>query len=121
MPVTYNDAGIAEVPIGGHGDIIRTGELFERSYDHIDECGNPRDWTNLEVESAIIYSPVSLASVQPISVDFGVPTEGTLTLSVASADMPAAGEYRYRIRVQPVGGGELRTLQDGRFTVGGAP
>ena len=122
MAVTYNEAGIAEVPIGGRTDIIRTGELFERSYDHTDECGQPRDWSNLEVQSAIVYDILTLATVEDIDVSFGGdPTLGVLTLTIAGTVMPAAGQYRYRIRVQPIGAGELRTLQEGRFTVGGAP
>lgn len=120
MAVTYNEAGIADVPIGGPTDIIRTGELFERSYDHSDSCGVPRDWTGLTAQSAVVYDPISLAVVANLVVDFGVdPTLGVLTLSLADADVPAAGQYRYRVRVTD--GTNLRTLQEGRFTVGGAP
>ena len=112
MAVTYNEAGIADVPIGGPTDLVRTGELFERSYDHDDSCGQPRDWTGLSVESAAVYDPITLATVATIAVDFGTPTEGILTLSIADASVPAAGEYRYRVRV--TNGANLRTALDMR-------
>ena len=122
MAVTFNEAGIANVPIGGFTDVIRTGELFERTFDHVDECGQPRDFSNLDIQSAIVFDALTLATVANMTASFGGdPTLGQLTLSVADADMPAAGQYMYRVRAQPTGSGTpLRTIQDGRFTVGEA-
>ena len=120
VPVTLTEAGIAKVPIGGFFDIVRTGEIFERTYAHVDECGTPRDFPNLAIESAIVFDPLSLVALASIAAAFGVdPTLGVLELSVPGGNMPAAGQYRYRVRATD--GINLRTIQDGRFTVGDSP
>lgn len=120
MPIVFSQAGIASIPIGGFADVIRTGELFDRQYDYQDEAGLARDFTGLTVDSAIVYDPLSLAPLATIAASFGVdPALGVLSLSVPGGDMPAAGQYRYRVRATD--GINLRTIQDGRFTVGGSP
>ena len=120
VPVTFSEAGIANVPIGGFTDIVRTGELFERTYDHVDECGDPRDFTGLTIESAIAFDPLSLVTLALITASFGVdPTLGQLTLSIPDASVPASGQWRYRVRATD--GSNLRTIQDGRFTIGESP
>ena len=108
------------MPIGGFSDLVRTGEMFDRDYDHLDENGTPRDFTGLSVDSAIVYDPLSLAPLATIAASFGVdPALGVLSLSVPGPNMPPAGQYRYRVRATD--GINLRTIQDGRFTVGGSP
>lgn len=120
MPIVFTQAGIASIPIGGSADVIRTGELFEREYDYQDESGNARDFSGLTIDSSIVYDPISLAPLATIAASFGVdPTLGVLGLSVPGGDMPAAGQYRYRVRATD--GINLRTIQDGRFTVGESP
>jgi hypothetical protein len=120
VPIVFSQAGIASIPIGGFADVIRTGELFDREYDYQDEAGLARDFTGLTVDSAIVYDPLSLAPLATIAASFGVdPALGVLSLSVPGGDMPAAGQYRYRVRATD--GINLRTIQDGRFTVGGSP
>lgn len=120
MPIVFAQAGIASIPIGGFADVIRTGELFDREYDYQDEAGLARDFTGLTVDSAIVYDPLSLAPLATIAASFGVdPALGVLSLSVPGGDMPPAGQYRYMVRATD--GINLRTIQDGRFTVGGSP
>jgi len=121
VAITYTQAGIASVPIGGFSDLVRTGEMFDRDYDHLDENGTPRDFTGLSVDSAIVFDPLDPAvTLATIAASFGGdPTLGVLSLSVPGGDMPAAGQYSYRVRATD--GINLRTIQDGRLTVGDSP
>jgi len=121
VAITYTQAGIASVPIGGFSDLVRTGEMFDRDYDHLDENGTPRDFSGLSVDSAIVFDPLDPAvTLATIAASFGIdPALGVLSLSVPGGDMPPAGQYRYRVRATD--GINLRTIQDGRFTVGESP
>lgn len=123
MAVVFNEAGIAEVDIGGHGDIVRTGEQFQREFEYTDECGQPRDFTGLTVNSAIVYDPLSLAELATITVSIvGAATDGKLLLSMANGVVPAAGEWFYRCRfTETAASTPLRTVQEGRFTIGRSP
>lgn len=120
MPIVFTTEGISDVPIGGFDDVVLTGELFERNYLHQDEDGVARNFTGLTVESAVIFDPLAPATtIQAITATFAEPlTSGILNLQVADADMPAAGQYSYRVRA--TNDTNLRTIQDGRFTVGDA-
>lgn len=121
MPTVFTQAGIPDVPIGGEFDIVLTGELFERVYDHLDEDDVPRDFTGLSIDSAVVFDPLAPATtIVAIVASFGGdPTLGILTLSIQDANMPAAGQYSYRIRAVD-GTPNKRTIQAGRFTVGDA-
>lgn len=123
MAVIFNEAGIAEVDIGGHCDIVRTGEQFQREFEYQDECGVPRDFTDLTVESAIVYDPITLAALATIDVTIvAPPTDGKLLLAMANGVVPAAGEWFYRCRfTETAVSTPLRTVQEGRFTIGVSP
>ena len=122
--VVFNEAGEADVPIGGHGDIVRTGEYFQREFFYTDECGVARDFTNLAVESAVVYNPLTLATLATITVTVVAPaaTSGTLRFVMDNTVMGSlsAGEWMYRARFTD-GGAPRRTVQAGRFIVGDSP
>ena len=118
MPIAFNEAGIAEVNIGGHCDIVRTGEFFQRTFEYVDGNDQPRDFTDAEVDSAIVFDPFTLETLATLTVEYsGDKTLGVLIFQIEDADMPAAGEWSYRARFTN-GSAPKRSVQEGRFTVG---
>ncbi len=122
MAVVFNEAGIADVAIGGFNDLVPTGEHFQREYDYVDPDGLPRDFTGITAESAIVYDPITLVAKATIVTSFGVdPTLGKLTLTIDNDDVPEAGEWAYRCRFVDTANPPKRTVQNGRFTIAASP
>lgn len=122
MAFVFNEAGISDVAIGGFNDLVPTLEHFQREYDYVDSDGTVRDFTDISVDSAIVYDPLTLATVATIVTSFaGDPTLGKLVLTIDNDDVPAAGEYQYRCRFTDDSNPPRRTIQQGRFTVAASP
>ena len=118
---TFAQRGIPNVPIGVWPDRVRSGDYFERVFSFCDENGDPIDFTGTTITLAAAMDPVGTQLVDfTAGVDFnGDPTLGQLRVRMTEAETAAAvGEGDYTI--QGTLGGQRRTLQEGKLTIGRA-